>query len=73
MAKYINPIPYLDNAKEFEMRLKVELDVVTEVDQAKGIVADYIIGLSKDEIIKALSCKKFPVYPENLANKSQAH
>lgn len=63
MEKYINPIPYIDAAKEFEMRIKVKLDTVTEVDRAKQIVAEYILGLTKDEIIKALSCEIFPVYP----------
>lgn len=65
MAKYINPIPYLDKAKEFEMRIKIKLDTVTGIDQAKEIVADYIQNMPKSEIIKALSCETFPVYPEN--------
>ena len=65
MAKYINPIPYLDKAKEFEMRIKIKLDTVTEIDQAKEIVADYIQNMPKSEIIKALSCEMFPVYPKN--------
>lgn len=61
---YINPIPYIDAAKKFEMRLSVSLDEVSEVSKAKEIVAEYILGLSKEDIIKALSCKMYPVYPE---------
>lgn len=63
--KYINPIPYADAAKEFEMRIKIKLDTVTGIDQAKGIVADYIQNMPKSEVVKALSCKTFPVYPED--------
>lgn len=62
---YINPIPYIEAAKQFEMRLSASLDTLTEVSEAKEIVADYILGLSKEEIIKALSCKTYPVYPND--------
>lgn len=65
MAGYVNPIPHIDEAKQFEMRLSVSLDEVTEVGKAKEIVADYILGLSKEDIIKHLACKQFPVYPES--------
>lgn len=64
-ANYINPIPYVDAAKEFEMRIKIKLDTVSEIDKAKEIVADYIQNMPKSEIVKALSCQTFPVYPEN--------
>lgn len=64
-ASYINPIPYVDAAKKFEMRIKINLDTVTGIDQAKGIVADYIQNMPKSEIVKALSCETFPVYPED--------
>lgn len=63
---YINPIPYIDKAKKFEMRLSVSLDQVTEVNEAKGIVADYILGCSKEQIVNGLSCELFPVYPEEV-------
>lgn len=62
---WVNPIPYIDKAKKFEMRLSVSLDKVTEISEAKEIVAEYILNLSKEDIIKALSCKMFPVYPES--------
>lgn len=66
MSKYINPIPYIDKAKQFEIRLRVTLDEVTEVQRAKEIVADYILGLSKEDLIKGLACtKQFAVYPES--------
>lgn len=61
---YINPIPYIDMAKKFEMRLGVTFDEPIEVEKAKERVAEYILGLSKEELIKALSCTMFPVYPD---------
>ena len=66
MGKYINPIPYIDMAKQFEIRLIVTLDEVTEVQRAKEIVADYILGLSREDLIKGIACtKQFAVYPES--------
>lgn len=59
---WVNPIPYIDKAKKFEMRLSVSLDEVTEIDKAKEVVAEYLLSLSKEDIIKSLSCKMFPVY-----------
>lgn len=68
---YINPIPYIDEAKKFEMRLSVSLDNVTEVSKAKEIVAEYILGLSKEDIVKSLSCKMYPVYPKEGSESEQ--
>lgn len=66
VGKYVNPIPYIDKAKKFEMRLSVTLDEVTDVQRAKEIVADYILGLSREDLIKGLACtKQFAVYPES--------
>ncbi len=60
---YINPIPYIDKAKKFEMRLHINLNEVTEINEAKSIVADYILSLSKEGLCNMLSCEMFPVYP----------
>ena len=66
VGKYVNPIPYIDKAKKFEMRLIVTLDEVTDVQRAKEIVADYILGLSKEYLIKGIACtQQFAVYPES--------
>lgn len=66
VGKYVNPIPYIDKAKKFEMRLIVTLDEVTDVQRAKEIVADYILGLSKEDLIKGIACtQQFAVYPES--------
>ena len=66
VGKYVNPIPYIDAAKKFEMRLIVTLDEVTEVQRTKEIVADYILGLSKEDLIKGIACtQQFAVYPES--------
>jgi predicted membrane-bound dolichyl-phosphate-mannose-protein mannosyltransferase len=61
---YINPIPYLDEAKEFEMRIRVVSDEVIPADEAKRKVAEFIKSLSVEELCeKWIACKMFPVYP----------
>lgn len=66
MGKYVNPIPYIDKAKEFEMRFSVSLDEVTDVHRAKEIVAEYILGLSREDLIRGLVCtQQYAVYPES--------
>ena len=37
MEKYINPIPYLDEAKEFEMRIKVKIMCFNDDNGVKHI------------------------------------
>lgn len=63
--KYINPIPYIDMAKEFEFRMRLVSDEVIETKEAKRRAAEFIKNMSIDELCKWLSCKSFPVYPEN--------
>ncbi|MCM1220626.1 MAG: hypothetical protein NC548_39675 [Lachnospiraceae bacterium] len=65
MGKYINPIPYIDQAERFEIRFSVELNELTDVRDAKEIVADYILSMDKQKLIDSLSCEIFPVYPKN--------
>ena len=63
---YINPIPYIDEAKEFEMRIHVKLNEATDTRRAKEIVAEHILGLSKEELITWISCvKQYAVYPDS--------
>lgn len=62
--KYLNPIPYFDAAKEFEFRMRLVDDEVLEVKEAKRKAAEFIKSMSVDEICKWLSCKSFPVYPD---------
>ena len=67
---WVNPIPYVDAGKEFEMRLHVKLDQVTEANKAIELVADYILGLSKEELIKGIACtKSYAVFPEDWGHK----
>ena len=61
---YVNPIPYVDAAKEFELRLKLHFDEVIEVDEAKKYAAEFIKNCSVEELCEHLSCKMFPVYPD---------
>lgn len=63
--KYINPIPYIDEAKEFEMRISVVSNEVLPEKEAKLKCAEFIKSLSVEELAeKWISCKIFPVYPE---------
>lgn len=61
---YINPLPYIDMAKEFEIRIKLISDEVIEEESAKIKCAEYIKSLSIDELCKILSVKTFAVYPD---------
>ena len=62
---YVNPIPYIEKGKKFEMRLAFEFDELVEVDEAKRIVAEEIKKMPVEQLAKALSCSKiYPVYPE---------
>lgn len=62
---YINPIPYIDEAKEFEMRIRLVSDEVIPEEEAKRKAAEYIKSLSVRELCtKWISCKTFPVYPD---------
>lgn len=69
MGKYINPIPYIDMAKEFEIRLGLHFEEPLDVARAKDIAADYILGLSKEDLKKTLSCKAYPIYPDSNFNE----
>ena len=69
MSSYINPIPYIDMGKEFEIRLSLHFEELLDVDKAKDIAADYILGLSKEDLKKVLSCKTYPVYPDSKFNE----
>lgn len=62
---YINPVPYLDMTKEFEIRLKLVSDEVLEVNEAKRKCAEYIQSLPIDELCKLLRATLFPVYPDS--------
>lgn len=67
MAKYVNPIPYIDKAKKFELRLALEFSEVMEVQQAKE-AAEYLLGLDKETLARAFACtKQFAVYPDSEA------
>lgn len=67
---YINPIPFIDAGKDFIFELNIKLDDITEIEHAKEIVADYILSLPKEKIVKGLKCKKIePVYPERVITK----
>lgn len=62
---YINPIPYIDAGKEFEMRLTAKFTDVMEVGEAKLRIAEYIKSLPVEQIVAFLSCTKIKaVYPE---------
>ena len=61
---YINPIPYIEAGKEFELRLKVVFDEVVELETAKKSAAEYIKGLPMEDLEKSLACLEIkPVYP----------
>lgn len=54
---YINPIPYIDMAKEFEIRIKLISDEVIDEEKAKIQCAEYIKSLSTDALCKIMSTK----------------
>lgn len=60
--KYINPIPCVDMAKKFEIRLVVSFDKMLPAEDAKEIVADYILSMDKDKLKNALKCEINPNY-----------
>ena len=63
---YVNPIPYLDEGKEFEMRIRVVSNEVLPEEEAKRKCAEFIKSLSVEELAeKWISCKSFPVYPDS--------
>ena len=63
---YVNPIPYIDMGKEFEMRLTAKFNEVIELEEAKLRVAEYINDLPAEEIVRFLSCSLIKtVYPES--------
>lgn len=63
---YVNPIPYIDMGKEFEMRLTAKFNEVIELEEAKLRVAEYIKDLPAEEIVRFLSCSRIKtVYPES--------
>lgn len=64
LNKYLNPIPYIDMAKEFEFRIRLVSDEVIETKEAKRKAAEFIKNMTVDEICEWLSCKSFPVYLE---------
>ena len=61
---YINPIPYIDVAKEYEIRIKLVSDEVIEYEKAKIKCAEHIKSLSIDELCQIMSVKIFAVYPD---------
>lgn len=63
--KYLNPIPYLDAAKEFELRIRLVSDEPISEKDAKRKTAEFIKNMTVDEISRWLSCKSFPIYPED--------
>lgn len=66
---YVNPIPYIDQAKKFEFRFSISFDELLDVEEAKDIAAEYLLGLSKEELKKGLACKTYPVYPDSKFNE----
>lgn len=61
---YVNPIPYVDKGKEFEMRLAVTFDNLVEVEEAKLRTAEYIKGLPVEELKQIIVCTDIKaVYP----------
>lgn len=64
-GRYINPIPYIEAGKKFEMRLTARFDEVIELNEAKLRIAEYIKSLPVEQIVAFLSCTKIEaVYPE---------
>ena len=64
---YVNPIPYIDAGKEFEIRLRVVFDDVVEVKEGKRRVAEYIKSMDVEAILQSLSCVSIKaVYPEEV-------
>lgn len=61
---YVNPIPYVDKGKKFEMRIAFRFDEPIDVAEAKRIVAEEIKKLPVEQLAAAISCEKiYPVYP----------
>ena len=62
--KYVNPIPYIDMGKEFEIKLKVKLDDVIDVEQGKLLCAKYLKSTDIETLCKHMAVKIMPVYPD---------
>lgn len=70
---YINPIPMVDAGKDFEMRLSVSFDDVTELGEAKRRAAQYLLRQDEKTLASWLHCTNIkPVYPENMKNQEAA-
>lgn len=62
---YVNPIPYIEAGKEFELRVKVTFDEVVEVGEARKRAAEFIKNMPIEELASALSCLGIKaVYPK---------
>lgn len=62
---YVNPIPYIDEGKEFEMRLRVVFDDVVEVSEGKRKAAEFIKNMQVENLAQAFSCTVIKaVYPK---------
>ena len=60
----MNPIPYIEAGKEFELRVKVTFDEVVEVKEARKRAAEFIKNMQIEELASALSCLNIKaVYP----------
>lgn len=65
MSKYVNPIPYIDKGKKFEMRIRLESDELVDVEVAKEEIADFILGMDKETLMGWINCTKiYAVYPD---------
>lgn len=64
---YVNPILYIDEGKEFEMRLRVVFDDVVEVSEGKRKAAEYIKNTPVEKLVQAFSCTDIKaVYPKEV-------
>ncbi|MCI8564324.1 MAG: hypothetical protein HFH69_12575 [Lachnospiraceae bacterium] len=64
---YVNPIPYIDEGKEFEMRLRVVFDDVVEISEGKRKAAEYIKNTPVEKLVKTFSCTDIKaVYPKEV-------
>ncbi len=67
---YVNPVPAIDAGKEFEFRLALKFDHLTEVGAAKEACARYILQQSPETIAGWLACTKTKaLYPSDLTRE----
>lgn len=55
---YINPVPHIDEGKEFEFRVRATFPELVTVEEGKLATARYLKDLSDEELAEKIVCLK---------------